>query len=495
MFPVSDFDFVVAGIATFAATVGYVCTCRLSTSLSGPIQAPHVAAQLELLEKPSKILTSESCEPNMDMDMDSKPSHAAINQTPVRQESLKRKIPHNGFDNPNAEKLGYPHNLANIYPNKRSRTPSTDLNADNASSHSITPTNSLDSVMSTSDKDVVIPLVSLDPLPLVATPAPKPPCLPSPTPKEMSPQEPSPMPTPASPMSSTLRPTTPPPPAVAEPALSPSKPFVDQPILFSAVAGPTSQLICPSPAAVARPSTPNPFMSLLGDSTAFAGPTTPGPSTTRPSTPKPFMSPSGGFAAFAGSTLPFVSANKTQKPASKSSRSIWNSSKPAPGQFDESPEPNTANPLMPATKAKDQDHTIAEATSSFPTKQTTKYTYVTGEENEDVKLELKGIRLFVKRGDKLFLDGMYGHIKLLSSWETLDERILFHQEPLWKVSMNVRVQPTVRCTYLPEENVLQLALKPDRACLSQDFKDFAETLIHSAHFKSMSTHTSVKKHP
>ena len=33
MFPVSDFNFVVAGIATFAATVGYACTRQLGASL------------------------------------------------------------------------------------------------------------------------------------------------------------------------------------------------------------------------------------------------------------------------------------------------------------------------------------------------------------------------------------------------------------------------------------------------------------------------------
>ena len=33
MFPVGDFNFVVAGIATFAATVGYACKRQLGTSL------------------------------------------------------------------------------------------------------------------------------------------------------------------------------------------------------------------------------------------------------------------------------------------------------------------------------------------------------------------------------------------------------------------------------------------------------------------------------
>lgn len=48
---------------------------------------------------------------------------------------------------------------------------------------------------------------------------------------------------------------------------------------------------------------------------------------------------------------------------------------------------------------------------------------LTGEENEDVELELKGAKLYIKRGDKPFSDGMLGHIKLLSNKSTLDERL------------------------------------------------------------------------
>ncbi len=36
---------------------------------------------------------------------------------------------------------------------------------------------------------------------------------------------------------------------------------------------------------------------------------------------------------------------------------------------------------------------------------------------------------------------------------------VFRREPLWKVSMNVRVQPTVRCAFVPEENAIKLILK------------------------------------
>lgn len=115
-------------------------------------------------------------------------------------------------------------------------------------------------------------------------------------------------------------------------------------------------------------------------------------------------------------------------------------------------------------------------------------------------MELKGVKLFVKRGDKPFSDGVVGHVKLLSSKTTLDERLLFRREPLWKVSMNVRMHPTVHCTYEAEEHVVRIilqelveqpnvaqedwkreivvyALRPGRSCLKQDFKDFATSLV------------------
>lgn len=37
--------------------------------------------------------------------------------------------------------------------------------------------------------------------------------------------------------------------------------------------------------------------------------------------------------------------------------------------------------------------------------------------------------------------------------------LVFRREPLWKVSMNVRVQPAVRCTFDSEDNVLRIVLK------------------------------------
>lgn len=51
------------------------------------------------------------------------------------------------------------------------------------------------------------------------------------------------------------------------------------------------------------------------------------------------------------------------------------------------------------------------------------YTAVTGEEGEDVELEQKGVKLFIKRGDKPFSEAIPGHIKLLANRATLEERI------------------------------------------------------------------------
>lgn len=124
-----------------------------------------------------------------------------------------------------------------------------------------------------------------------------------------------------------------------------------------------------------------------------------------------------------------------------------------------------------------------------------------------MELELKGVKLFVKRGDKPFSDGLVGHMKLLSNKTTLDERLLFRREPLWQVSMNIRMHPTIKCIFDAGENILRLitkevvekkdvppqdwerelviyVLKPGRSCSKQDFKDFANSLMESRGLKA-----------
>jgi hypothetical protein len=151
-----------------------------------------------------------------------------------------------------------------------------------------------------------------------------------------------------------------------------------------------------------------------------------------------------------------------------------------------------------STAEKEDDHAIAPVVLAA----TETITHVTGEEDENVELELKNVKLYIKRGEKPFTEGIIGHVKVLESKTTLEERILFRREPLRKISMNVRVHHTVRCVFDEDENVLRVllkeqaentelpksevviyALKPGRGCSKQDFKDFARTLSKSAHFK------------
>ncbi|KAI0940727.1 hypothetical protein AcV7_003031 [Taiwanofungus camphoratus] len=84
---------------------------------------------------------------------------------------------------------------------------------------------------------------------------------------------------------------------------------------------------------------------------------------------------------------------------------------------------------------------------------------VTGEEDENIRTELKGTKVFIKRGDREFSDGIFGHVKLLSHKVTGDERILFRRESVLKVSMSVRLRPTVRCTFDEDQGILRVALK------------------------------------
>ncbi|KAJ7027917.1 hypothetical protein C8F04DRAFT_73447 [Mycena alexandri] len=208
----------------------------------------------------------------------------------------------------------------------------------------------------------------------------------------------------------------------------------------------------------------------------FIFPKTPPRMTHFPSTRSTTASP--GFANFAGSSSPFFSPSPYS-----AAKPIWLSTTEDKAEGESESEPALAAAKTPPT--------LSIQTLS------------TGEEEEDVTLELKGVKLYVKRGEANFSGGMVGHIKLLSHKTSLSKRLLFRREPLWKVSMNVRMQPTVRCTFDAQENVLRVALKeledkwesgsataapqtviyafkPSRSCRKSDFQDFAEALLAQA---------------
>lgn len=48
---------------------------------------------------------------------------------------------------------------------------------------------------------------------------------------------------------------------------------------------------------------------------------------------------------------------------------------------------------------------------------------LTGEEDEEVASDIKGVRLYIKRGERDFTSGMLGHVKLLSNKTSENQRL------------------------------------------------------------------------
>ncbi|KAF9038675.1 hypothetical protein BJ165DRAFT_407225 [Panaeolus papilionaceus] len=539
MFPVSDFNFVVAGIATFAATVGYACSRKLISSQTSSDtleettreSAPSSKSQ-EHVHSQNPVMPSSSGTSILQTLMNAAPAAYTL----TRRGSMKRKAPHDGFDEDVQRKLEYPHNLANLYPNKRSRTPSTESDCSEAPPPSVTPATTLDSIMSqTVDHDMEIQIISDEPQAIVDTPATEPPETPSPfmqsppTPRapspvlatqpcetrEVSPQlhyPPTPVPitaeevkestsnVEAAPEVSATQPVTPEPEApstedvhIAEIPKEESG-FVLTPAKFVFASQTITALVAAPEVSTSDVAKQEARLDFNAPRFGFFAV----PQTPKPATPafKAFSTPNKGFAAFAGSSSPFTS--KVHETAT--TKSIWTVDVGLPSQQVE-PESNAVDSFAALFDSPECALTSTKsATSILPTT----YKHVTGEEDESVDAELKGVRLFVKRGNKGFGDGVAGQVKILTNNETSGQRILFRREPLLKISMNVRVGAAVRCTYTPEENVVRLvlkeavesegglekqelviyAIKPGRHCSKDDFKEFATMLHQTVQSKS-----------
>ncbi|OJT07689.1 hypothetical protein TRAPUB_1450 [Trametes pubescens] len=190
-----------------------------------------------------------------------------------------------------------------------------------------------------------------------------------------------------------------------------------------------------------------------------------------PSTPSAIIAakPSAAFQAFSGSPSAFSSAAAGLSPSCP----VWSTSD---------------NVTTYAATASDPLAALSYATST----QTT----ITGEEDEEAIAELKGAKVFIKRGERDFCEGIMGTVKLLKHKETGHERILFRREPVMKVSMNVRLRPLVRCSFdeaqgqlrvalmepaedTQQERVVVYALKRGKASRTE-FADFAEAVMESA---------------
>ncbi|KIJ65464.1 hypothetical protein HYDPIDRAFT_27465 [Hydnomerulius pinastri MD-312] len=256
-------------------------------------------------------------------------------------------------------------------------------------------------------------------------------------------------------------------------------------------------------------------------------PATPPPKPAAPTTPRP----TNPFSAFASSSSPFASYSSGTGASSfglvgevvKSTPAWRRGKEKAADVFAETSSGNalapSPNDALTSTTGKSSlalprntDDTGAANQTQALTKSSS---HVTGEEEETVIAELKGAKLFIKRGRKDFTDGMYGHIKILSQaspsspsdeGETQAKprtRILFRRDPLGQVSMNVGLHPTVRCHFDEAENILRIihmeqiskdgqeskedvviyALKPGRSP-KPDFQCFAKSLCDNEELKS-----------
>ncbi|KAF7317762.1 RanBD1 domain-containing protein [Mycena kentingensis (nom. inval.)] len=159
-----------------------------------------------------------------------------------------------------------------------------------------------------------------------------------------------------------------------------------------------------------------------------------------------------------------------------------------------------------ATTSNDVAANAEEPALALPTPASTPIPSTTGEEDESALLSLRGLNLFVKRGDASFSGSVGGTLRLLANKESGAKRLLFRREPLWQVAMNVRVHEhgALRCTYDEREGVLRVilkelvaaeaegkagpgtpqtviyAFKPGRTCRRSEFVSFAEALVVQA---------------
>jgi hypothetical protein len=409
MFPFNDFNFVFGGFATIAATVGYTCVKnRVSRYRS---ESPSRPTKDEVEAQRPTIIRAQSLD-NITYSMDA-----------TKPRSLKRKFTEDE-DNIIA---GYPYNLSSIYPNKRSRTPTSESESDE-SPQTPEPTAPLIPLVLKQENS---PITIDRPEGVIEVPA-------------VEIQH-----TPSVVVDLDFKPTLP-----------PSAPATDVPAHF-----PLDQK--------------------------------------SPETPLPVR----GFAAFAGTSSPFASANKVNT-STCVEKPIWCQDNNKERVLDES----TTADVFSAKVVEDTAESEPEGTQVVPlnaleaeahSKST--YIHLTGEEEEEIVSELKGAKIYVKRGNKDFTDGMLGHIKFLSSQKTQSARLLFRREPLWSVSMNVRLAPTVRCTYNAEDGVLRVIHKepiepgdnvPTKASHQlviyaikrgriprTEFQAFAETVVASSHLK------------
>ncbi|KAH9940750.1 uncharacterized protein BXZ73DRAFT_98581 [Epithele typhae] len=228
-------------------------------------------------------------------------------------------------------------------------------------------------------------------------------------------------------------------------------------------------LALPSP-----PSTPQPQSTQVVKSPLYTH--TPSTLWHATSTPLVAAKPSKAFSAFSGQSSAFAVSSFASAKAP-----AWSATRDSNSVF--APAAGTALAF-----GSPGEEPAAPVASTLP--------IVTGEEDEELETELKGVKVFIKRGNRDFCEGILGNAKLLKHKVSGQQRILFRREPVWKVTMSVRLRPAVRCSFEEVQGALRVALKEPiegtqeeqfviyvlrRGKASRnDFADFAQAIIENS---------------
>ncbi|KAI9464662.1 hypothetical protein HD554DRAFT_1244014 [Boletus coccyginus] len=251
----------------------------------------------------------------------------------------------------------------------------------------------------------------------------------------------------------------------------------------------------------ARCSTPQPPQVNLSPNepdTPPARPTTP----PKPTVPAK-IDPVNAFSAFSGSSSPFSSYSNASgvSPFTPPGRVVktapaWRrGNESESGAFGRASSANalalSPNDAVASTMTKSPAPSQSKSVLGEMKSLVKSSNCLTGEEDETVEAELKGVKLFVKRGRKEFTDGMYGHVKILTQKSTPRNtgnedplgtqaetksraRLLFRRDPLGQVSMNIGLHPTIRCHFDTAENILRVILMQQ---VATDGKDSTEDVV------------------
>ncbi|KIY51887.1 hypothetical protein FISHEDRAFT_56356 [Fistulina hepatica ATCC 64428] len=194
---------------------------------------------------------------------------------------------------------------------------------------------------------------------------------------------------------------------------------------------------------------------------------------------------SGGFSAFTNSKACFSTSGST-------------SDQPRLASWVSSGDAGKATDIFQAPSALDTPRHALLGQESVEHEKP-KVFCATGEEDEDVVAEIKRLKLFVKRGTASFSSGILGSIRLLVHRETGVQRLLFRREALYQVAMNVRLSPLVHTVYDKEEAALRVIVTepsehaPQDGCPASTGKSCPATTFHDFIEKVVGASSSIQR--